>query len=157
MQLIFCSNGLEDIRPPCVAQNFINHDARLFKVFVVKDKYTVIERPSLKNFGPGGTTYTLDVYEYHFRDNHFSSFSEFPTVNFDSHEISKPDSSSSLTQMDDGSTSEHGMPKKTILDLIVNEVRTKLGLTLFGIDIIIEKGSGRYAIIDMNVFPGNCA
>lgn len=54
MQLIFCAKGLEDVRPPCVAQNFINHDARLFKIFVVKDKYTVIERPSLKNFGPGG-------------------------------------------------------------------------------------------------------
>lgn len=89
-----------------------------------------------------------------FTDN-FPPLSEFPTVNFDSHEISKPDSSSSLTQMDGESTSEHGMPKKKILDLIVNEVRTKLGLTLFGIDVIIEKGSGRYAIIDMNVFPGN--
>lgn len=49
---------------------------------------------------------------------------------------------------------KHGRPKNKILDLIVNEVRTKLGLTLFGIDVIIEKGSGRYAIIDMNVFPG---
>ena len=49
---------------------------------------------------------------------------------------------------------EVGSPKKQILDLIVNEVRSKLGLTLFGIDVIIEKGSGRYAIIDMNVFPG---
>lgn len=56
--------------------------------------------------------------------------------------------------MDDDVSFKQGMPKKKILDLIVNEVRTKLGLTLFGIDVIIEKGSGKYAIIDMNVFPG---
>ena len=89
--------------------------------------------------------------------NSFLPLSDFPTVYFDSHEISKPDSSSFLTQMDGDFSpmSERGSPKREILDLIVNEVRTKLGLALFGIDVIIEKGSGRYAIIDMNVFPGN--
>lgn len=92
-----------------------------------------------------------------------SSFSDYPTVHFDSHDISKPDSSSYLNQLDDDEMSGilsdgdkmMSEPRKETLDVIVKEVRTKLGLTLFGIDVIIEKGTGRYAIIDMNVFPGN--
>lgn len=65
MSLIFCEKGLEDIQPPCVAQTFINHDARLFKLFVIKDKYRVIERPSLKNFKPGGERrLDVDVHVY---------------------------------------------------------------------------------------------
>lgn len=43
---------------------------------------------------------------------------------------------------------------KDTFDQIVAEFRKKLGLTLFGIDVIVERGSGRHAIIDMNVFPG---
>ena len=54
MSLIFSKKGLSDINPPCVAQTFINHNARLFKLFVIKDKYFVVERPSLKNFKAGG-------------------------------------------------------------------------------------------------------
>ena len=60
MSLIFSQKGLEDVMPPCVAQTFVNHDARLFKLFVIKDKYQVIERPSLKNFEAGGKILSRD-------------------------------------------------------------------------------------------------
>ena len=55
MSLIFSENGLDDIKPPCVAQTFINHSAKLYKLFVLKNRYFIVERPSLKNFEPGGT------------------------------------------------------------------------------------------------------
>lgn len=56
MAIIFSEEDLNDVRPPCVIQSFINHNAVLYKVFVVGDSYTVVERPSLKNFpaGPAG-------------------------------------------------------------------------------------------------------
>lgn len=56
MAIIFSEEDLKDVRPPCVIQSFINHNAVLYKVFVVGDSYTVVERPSLKNFpaGPSG-------------------------------------------------------------------------------------------------------
>lgn len=58
MAIIFSEEDLHDIKPPCVIQSFINHNAVLYKVFVVGDSYTVVERPSLKNFpsGPTGRT-----------------------------------------------------------------------------------------------------
>lgn len=56
MAIIFSEDDLKDVKPPCVIQSFINHNAVLYKVFVVGESYTVVERPSLKNFpsGPAG-------------------------------------------------------------------------------------------------------
>jgi len=230
MCIIFNEAGLKDVKPPCVAQSFVNHNAKLFKLFVIKDKYYIMERPSLKNF------------------HNVSEDQE--TVFFFSHEISKPNSSSSLTELDeidkqnlkdflmkwrlndshsegcsgsvegtstqndrvrsvtktdegfadsdgngssstdqagDGSRDEptNGLkkafkgdlmdseqrdrgamqaPKKEqlsplvpsdeILSKIVKIFSEKLGLTFYGIDIIIENETSRYVIIDMNTFPG---
>lgn len=55
MAIIFSEEDLQDIKPPCVIQSFINHNAVLYKVFVVGDSYSVVERPSLKNFPSGPT------------------------------------------------------------------------------------------------------
>ena len=61
MAIIFSAEDLKDVKPPCVIQSFINHNAVLYKVFVVGDSYTVVERPSLKNFpsGQAGEPWTL--------------------------------------------------------------------------------------------------
>ncbi|KAH7641771.1 inositol-tetrakisphosphate 1-kinase [Dermatophagoides farinae] len=134
MSIIFDENSLQSINPPCVAQTFINHNARLYKLFIIKDKYFVIERPSIKNFKP---------------DKHYE------TVHFDSHDISKPYSSSSLIELDEDERSNPIIePEKERLDRIVKVMFEELGLYLLGIDVIIENETGRYAIIDMNTFPG---
>lgn len=56
MAIIFSAEDLKDVKPPCVIQSFINHNAVLYKVFVIGESHTVVERPSLKNFpsGPSG-------------------------------------------------------------------------------------------------------
>lgn len=63
MAIIFSEEDLNDVKPPCVIQSFINHNAVLYKVFVVGDSYTVVERPSLKNFpsGPTGEEKTAEA------------------------------------------------------------------------------------------------
>lgn len=55
MAIVFNQEGLSAIRPPCVVQSFINHNAVLYKVFVVGEAYTVVQRPSLKNFSAGAS------------------------------------------------------------------------------------------------------
>jgi hypothetical protein len=59
MAVIFSEKGVQDCHPPCVAQSFINHNAVLYKIYVVGDEYIVTERPSLKNFYPSGMSYTI--------------------------------------------------------------------------------------------------
>lgn len=54
MSIVFHEGAVGDCEPPCVAMTFIPHDAVLFKIFVIGQKYFVVERPSLKNFEAAG-------------------------------------------------------------------------------------------------------
>ncbi|XP_013405696.1 inositol-tetrakisphosphate 1-kinase-like [Lingula anatina] len=139
LAVVFNEDGLRDLPPPCVAQNFTNHDAVLYKVYIIGDHIQVVKRPSLKNFKQGG--------------------SKESTVFFDSYGVSKPNSNSHLNKLD---LKEEEPSDKTVLlspDLdkvrkMVTALRSSLKLELLGIDLIIEKTTGRYAVIDINSFPG---
>jgi len=54
MAIIFNEDGLADVDPPCVVQSFINHNARMFKIFIVGPRHFVVQRPSIHNFYPRG-------------------------------------------------------------------------------------------------------
>uniref|UniRef100_A0AAY4D994 Inositol-tetrakisphosphate 1-kinase n=1 Tax=Denticeps clupeoides TaxID=299321 RepID=A0AAY4D994_9TELE len=133
MAIIFCDEDLKDIKPPCVIQSFINHNAVLYKVFVVGEAYTVVERPSVRNFPLGPT--------------------DRRTILFNSHHVSKPESSSHLTSRDylDG---QSRAPCSDVIQKILSYLRQSLGMSLFGIDIIINNQTGQHAVIDINAFPG---
>ena len=53
MAIIFSEENLRDVEVPCVAQSFLNHNALLYKIFVVGNRQFVVQRPSLKNLYPG--------------------------------------------------------------------------------------------------------
>ncbi|XP_051662645.1 inositol-tetrakisphosphate 1-kinase isoform X1 [Manacus candei] len=156
MAIIFNQEGLKAVRPPCVIQSFINHNAVLYKVFVVGESYTVVKRPSLKNFSAG--------------------ISDRESIFFNSHNVSKPESSSVLTAAEvclvprtSMTVYPSGFPYRAPLDKIegvferpnddvIREIskalRQALGVSLFGIDIIINNQTGQHAVIDINAFPG---
>lgn len=69
--------------------------------------------------------------------------------------MSKSDSSSQLNVLDP--EDQDYVPQIDVekLAVIVKVLREELNLTLFGIDIVVENGTGRHAIIDINVYPGN--
>ena len=54
MCIVFNEAGLKEVEYPCLAQTFVNHNARLFKIFVMGRKQFIVERPSIKNFAAGG-------------------------------------------------------------------------------------------------------
>lgn len=132
MTVIFSEAGVADCKPPCVAQTFVNHNAVLYKIYVVGDDYTVVERPSLKNFYP----------------------SDRPSIHFDSHDVSKSDSSSSLSILDPEDEVQPVKADEKKLAAIVSTVRRELGMSLLGIDVVVENSTGRHAIIDINAYPG---
>ncbi|XP_078349597.1 inositol-tetrakisphosphate 1-kinase-like isoform X2 [Oculina patagonica] len=136
MALIFNKEGLSDLTPPCVVQQFVNHDALLFKVFVAGNNHYIVERPSIKNF-----------YNAAARD--------MKTIFFSSHDVSKPDSGSYLSELDedDNNDSSIALDENLVLKL-VRKLQPKLNLTMFGIDIVVEKGTGHHVVIDINYFPG---
>uniref|UniRef100_A0A8C1XYA7 Inositol-tetrakisphosphate 1-kinase b n=1 Tax=Cyprinus carpio TaxID=7962 RepID=A0A8C1XYA7_CYPCA len=125
--------GLKDVKPPCVIQSFINHNAVLYKVFVVGESHTVVERPSLKNF-PSGP-------------------SDRKAIFFNSHNVSKPESSSDLTSRDNVEGVSQP-PNDDVIREMCKSLRESLGVSLFGIDVIINNQTGQHAVIDINAFPG---
>ncbi|CAM5151862.1 inositol-tetrakisphosphate 1-kinase isoform X1 [Chelonia mydas] len=133
MAIIFNQEGLKAIQPPCVIQSFINHNAVLYKVFVVGESYTVVKRPSLKNFSAG--------------------ISDRESIFFNSHNVSKPESSSVLTALDK-IEGVFERPNDDVIREISKALRQALGVSLFGIDIIINNQTGQHAVIDINAFPG---
>ncbi|XP_037602264.1 inositol-tetrakisphosphate 1-kinase [Sebastes umbrosus] len=133
MAIIFSEEDLKDVKPPCVIQSFINHNAVLYKVFVVGDSYTVVERPSLKNF-PAGPADRKAIF-------------------FNSHNVSKPESSSDLTTRENVE-GESQPPSDDVIRELSRSLRQALGVSLFGIDVIINNQTGQHAVIDINAFPG---
>uniref|UniRef100_A0A667Y599 Inositol-tetrakisphosphate 1-kinase n=1 Tax=Myripristis murdjan TaxID=586833 RepID=A0A667Y599_9TELE len=135
MSLIFSAGSLADVRPPCVLQSFVNHGAVLHKVFVVGDRHFCVERPSLKNF-PSGPC-------------------DRKTIFFNSHEVSKPESSSHLTALDEQMPCLPP-PSSEAVAALVKELRVQLGMALFGVDVIISIHTHTLTVIDINIFPGGC-
>ncbi|XP_037551111.1 inositol-tetrakisphosphate 1-kinase [Nematolebias whitei] len=133
MAIIFSEDDLKDVKPPCVIQSFINHNAVLYKVFVVGDSYTVVERPSLKNF-PSGPADRKAIF-------------------FNSHNVSKPESSSDLTSRENIEGVSQP-PNDDVIRELSRLLRQALGVSLFGIDVIINNQTGQHAVIDINAFPG---
>lgn len=134
MAIIFNEAGLADIQPPCVAQSFVNHNARLFKIFIIGSQRFIIQRPSIKNLHCG---------------------QDHRTIFFNSNDVSKSYSSSHLNRMLDSEVDYPIIePDETKMFRLVSGIQKKFDLDLLGIDVIIENGTGRYGVIDINAFPG---
>ncbi|XP_044520971.1 inositol-tetrakisphosphate 1-kinase [Gracilinanus agilis] len=178
MAIIFNKEGLSAIKPPCVIQNFINHNAVLYKVFVVGESYTVVQRPSLKNFSAGmsgrptgsppGPSFMPSIRigsrasQRKVRNAKAAmglearlarNIPDRESIFFNSHNVSKPESSSILTALDkiEGVFEK---PSDDVIREISKALRQALGVSLFGIDIIINNQTGQHAVIDVNAFPG---
>ncbi|XP_015587062.1 inositol-tetrakisphosphate 1-kinase isoform X2 [Cephus cinctus] len=135
MMVIFNEKGLKDCQLPCVAQNFVNHNAILYKVFIVGEKFHVVERPSLKNF------YQKDC-------------ESLNTIFFNSQDISKSGSNSKWSVISDEEAALRVKPNFKTFEKIVKRITKIFGLVLVGVDVVIENHTERYAIIDINAFPG---
>lgn len=133
MAIIFNDKGLLDVRTPCVAQSFIKHDAVLYKIFIIGDRHCCVERPSLKNFEP----------------------CDSETIYFDSGDVSRANSTSKLTVLDpDDIVTATSRPDDRILNIVALTLRKAFNVELLGVDVIVEKGTGRFAVIDANSYPG---
>eukprot|EP00249_Psilotum_nudum_P021369 c28085_g4_i1 orf=266-1516(-) len=129
MSLAFDEFCLTELDPPLVLQEFVNHGGLLFKVYIVGDSVKVVRRFSLP-----------DVHE-----PVGNGVIPFPRVS---------NAAASADGADlDPEVSE--LPPRKLLESLARELRRKLGLRLFNLDIIREGGTGNhYYVIDINYFPG---
>ncbi|GJN23470.1 hypothetical protein PR202_gb11120 [Eleusine coracana subsp. coracana] len=138
LSLAYDPTSLTKLEPPLVLQEFVNHgtftDPRgvMFKVYIVGDTIRVVRRFSLPNVDEGDVSNNAGVFR-------------FPRV------------SCAAASADDADLDPHvaELPPRPLLEMLARELRRRLGLRLFNIDMIREHGTrDRFYVIDMNYFPG---
>ena len=148
MSLVFNEEGLKDFKKPYLIQEFCDHGAVLYKVFVIGDKYHICERPSVKNLISEGSL------ETHYQQPETN-------IGFDSFKISKLGQSFNkvLHSTDPNNQAWQSSDEKdSLLDNetvegIISRIKRFSGLNLYGFDILVEEKTGNYALIDINQFP----
>ncbi|KAL5218557.1 hypothetical protein ABZP36_019241 [Zizania latifolia] len=132
LSLAYDPISLTKLEPPLVLQEFVNHGGVLFKVYIVGDAIRVVRRFSLPNVDEGDLSNNAGVFR-------------FPRV------------SCASASADDADLDPHvaELPPRPLLEILARELRRRLGLRLFNIDMIREHGTrDRFYVIDMNYFPG---
>ncbi|KAJ6827174.1 inositol-tetrakisphosphate 1-kinase 3-like isoform X1 [Iris pallida] len=132
LSLAYDPFSLSKLDPPLVLQEFVNHGGVLFKVYIVGETIKVVRRFSLPDINKRDLSNNAGVFR-------------FPRVSC---------AAASADDADlDPCVAEH--PPGPLLERLARELRRRLGLCLFNIDIIREHGTrDRYYVIDINYFPG---
>ncbi|KAL6964158.1 Inositol-tetrakisphosphate 1-kinase 3 [Sarracenia purpurea var. burkii] len=132
LYIAYDSFSLSKLELPFVVQEFINHGGVLFKVYIIGETIQVVRRFSLPDVGKPELSKIAGVFH-------------FPRV------------SCAAASADDANLDPAvaELPPTPLLERLSKELRHRLGLRLFNIDIIREKGTrDLYYVIDINYFPG---
>ncbi|CAL9115212.1 unnamed protein product [Musa textilis] len=133
LSLAYDEFSLSKLDPPFVLQEFINHGSGvLFKVYIVGEAIKVVRRFSLPDVSKRELLSSTGVFQ-------------FPRVSCAAASADDADLDPSIAEL----------PPRPLLEKLARELRRRLGLRLFNIDIIREHGTrDGFYVIDINYFPG---
>ncbi|GFY85941.1 inositol 1,3,4-trisphosphate 5/6-kinase family protein [Actinidia rufa] len=156
LSLAYDQYSLQILEPPLVVQEFVNHGGVLFKVYIVGEAIKVVRRFSLPDVSKRELSTNAGVFR-------------FPRV-------SCAAASADDADLDPGVAGigwvlkrlrllgpyqvnlfflPAELPPRPLLERLARELRRRLGLRLFNLDMIREHGTrDRYYVIDINYFPG---
>ncbi|KAL5550999.1 hypothetical protein UlMin_001175 [Ulmus minor] len=138
MALVFNHDGLNQLKPPIVLQEFVNHGGVIFKVYVVGEHVKCVKRKSLPDVSEEEKVGSLDG---------LLSFSQVSNLATNER---IDDKYYKKMHLDDTE-----MPPQSLLIAIASGLRRAMKLNLFNFDVIRDARYGnRYLIIDINYFPG---
>ncbi|XP_043713820.1 inositol-tetrakisphosphate 1-kinase 3-like [Telopea speciosissima] len=132
LSLAYDQFSLSKLEPPLVLQEFVNHGGVLFKVYIVGEAIKVVRRYSLPDINKCELLNSAGVYR-------------FPRVSCAAASADEADLDPGVAEL----------PPRPLLERLARELRRRLGLRLFNIDIIREHGTkDHFYVIDINYFPG---
>ncbi|XP_052202439.1 inositol-tetrakisphosphate 1-kinase 3-like isoform X2 [Diospyros lotus] len=132
LSLAYDQHSLQILEPPLVLQEFVNHGGVLFKVYIVGEAIKVVRRFSLP-----------DVSKLELSEN--AGIFRFPRVSCAAASADDADLDPSIAEL----------PPQPLLERLARELRCRLGLRLFNLDMIREHGTqDHFYVIDINYFPG---
>ncbi|PON68321.1 Inositol-tetrakisphosphate 1-kinase [Parasponia andersonii] len=162
LSLAYDRYSLQKLEPPLVLQEFVNHGGVLFKVYIVGEAIKVVRRFSLPDVTKRELSRTAGVYR-------------FPRVSCAAASADDADLDPGVAgsakvlkflryamnvctrqdplMVDNWFPAE--LPPRPLLERLAKELRRRLGLRLFNLDIIREHGTrDQFYVIDINYFPG---
>ncbi|KAI9180377.1 hypothetical protein LWI28_004231 [Acer negundo] len=123
--------SLSKLEPPLILQEFVNHGGVLFKIYIVGEAIKVVKRFSLPNV------------------------SKCELANVGVHSFPRVSSATASADDADLDPGIAELPPQPLLERLSRELRSRLGLQLFNIDMIREHGTRDvFYVIDINYFPG---
>ncbi|XP_004289707.1 PREDICTED: inositol-tetrakisphosphate 1-kinase 3 [Fragaria vesca subsp. vesca] len=132
LSLAYDQCSLSELEPPLVLQEFVNHGGVLFKIYIVGEAIKVVRRFSLPNISKRDLEKLAGVFR-------------FPRVSCAAASADDADLDPSIAEL----------PERPLLERLARELRQRLGLRLFNVDMIREYGTKDvYYVIDINYFPG---
>ncbi|GLT65217.1 hypothetical protein SLA2020_376610 [Shorea laevis] len=132
LSLAYDQYSLRKLEPPLVLQEFVNHGGVLFKVYIVGETIKVVRRFSLPDVTKRELSKNAGVFQ-------------FPRVSCAAASADDADLDPSVGEL----------PQRPLLERLAKELRRRLGLRLFNLDIIREHGArDHFYVIDINYFPG---
>ena len=125
-----------NVATPLVAQQFINHDSTLYKVYVIGERVFYQIKPSLKNFDLEAEQSIIS----------FDSQKPFESAVSDS-----TITESKLQEVDYSKLNQEGFDK--MFKQVSDQLRKALNVSLFGFDLVRDTNSKAYHVVDVNYFP----
>ncbi|CAL5385614.1 unnamed protein product [Camellia sinensis] len=151
LSLAYDQYSLQILEPPLVLQEFVNHGGVLFKVYIVGEAIKVVRRFSLPDVSKRELSTNTGVFR-------------FPRVSCAAASADDADLDPMVAGLGWVLKPLHllielqvlqKLPPRPLLERLARELRRRLGLRLFNLDIIREHGTqDRFYVIDINYFPG---
>lgn len=141
MLIAIQESALTKLPPKSIVQEFVNHDATLYKVYVLGDFVNVYKRHSLPNLPSDLSEATVDLVKFD-SQRPYPKLKDFGIDIEDSNDCNNcniPQSASTVTK-------EEVKP-------IVEVLKRAFGLELFGFDILMGSNNGECFVVDVNYFP----
>jgi hypothetical protein len=124
---------------PYILEPFVNHGGEIVKVYVLGDTMLQLRRPSLPDVVRGGEPARVGPF--------YEPFGRISNPN------ALPSDAKVRVLPED---EQQRVPElsEALLALTVAELKHRLGVDLFGVDLIRDSETGNYLIIDVNFCPG---
>lgn len=153
MSILLKADGISQVKESCLLQEYRNHDATLFKVYVLGDHVSVHRRRSLPNLPrqqDGCIAETdLSVVE-------FDSQRPYPRLEDFGYSDSSKWHSTTVGQRsgpETCTTSHRRTISRDEVAPIVDAIKSAFGLQLFGFDILVSSDQTDMLVVDVNYFP----
>lgn len=140
MSLFFSTEAIFRLKKPCLLQEFCNHGGVMYKVFVVGSKFNICMRPSIRDLYETDTNTTLCFDSSRVSKTGYPYMKGIHPVDPNKRHWANSDEVSDLLDSD-------------VLKEVMSRIHANTGLYLYGFDILVERETGNYALIDINHFP----